>query len=122
MDIKTYVQNAERTRSKLDNKQLDNIHMGLGLVTESGELVDNLKKDLAYGKEIDWVNFQEEIGDILWYIAGLCNINGFDIEKIMDINIDKLRARYPEKFTSENSINRNIDKERQILEELGYKF
>jgi NTP pyrophosphatase (non-canonical NTP hydrolase) len=122
MDIKTYVQNTERTRSKLDNKQLDNIHMGLGLITEAGELVDVLKKDLAYGKEIDWVNFQEEIGDILWYIAGLCNINGFDIEKIMDVNIDKLKARYPEKFTSENSIHRNLDKEREILEELGFEF
>ena len=122
MDIKEYLQNTERTRSKLSNKQLDNIHMAFGLVTEVGELVDTLKKELAYGKEIDWVNFQEEIGDILWYIAGFCNINGFDLEKIMDINIDKLKSRYPEKFDSNHAINRDLNRERKILEELGYEF
>ncbi len=120
MLIKEYLQNAERTRSKLKNKQLDNIHMALGLVTEAAELADVFKKNLADGREIDWVNIQEEIGDLLWYVAGLCNINGFDLEKIFEINIDKLRARYPEKFTSENAINRNLDKERKILEKLGF--
>lgn len=118
MKIKQYLENAERTRSKLDNQQLDNIHMALGLVTEAGELADVFKKNLAYNKNIDWVNVQEEIGDLLWYVAGLCNINGFNLEKILQNNIDKLKSRYPEKFTSENAINRNLDKERKILEQL----
>lgn len=121
MNIQEYFQNTERTRSLLSDKQLDNIHMALGLVTEAGELADVFKKNLAYNKNIDWINVQEEIGDLLWYIAGLCNINGFDLEAILQNNIDKLRTRYPEKFTSQDAIERNLDKERKVLEELNIK-
>jgi NTP pyrophosphatase (non-canonical NTP hydrolase) len=118
MQLKDYCNNTERTRSQLNNKQLDNIHMALGLVTEAGELADVFKKNLAYNKPIDWTNVQEEIGDLLWYISGLCNINGFDLEEILQNNIDKLRARYPEKFDEDKAINRNLHDERKILEQV----
>jgi hypothetical protein len=39
-----------------------------------------------------------------------------DLEEMLQRNIDKLKARYPEKFTQENALNRNLDVERQILE------
>jgi NTP pyrophosphatase (non-canonical NTP hydrolase) len=120
MDIKTYTKEACRTTAKLDNDLLDNLHYLMGMVTETGELVDPYKKNMAYNKPIDLVNVQEEIGDLMWYLANFCRINNFDLEKIMENNIAKLRARYPEKFTQENAINRDLDKEREILEELGY--
>ena len=122
MQLKEYCQNTERTRSKLDNKQLDNIHMALGLVTEAGELADVFKKNLAYNKSIDWINVQEEIGDLLWYVSGLCNINGFYLEEILQNNIDKLRSRYPEKFDENKAINRNLENERQVLEKVTQKI
>ena len=118
MNINEYLMLTERTRSILETKQLNNLHMALGLVTESGEIADVLKKNLAYNKEIDYINLQEEMGDICWYLAGLCNINGFDFEKILQTNIDKLRSRYPDKFTNENALNRDLDAERQVLENL----
>ena len=118
MLINEYLKNTERTRSQLNNTQLDNIHMALGLVTEAGELADVFKKNLAYNKPIDWINVQEEIGDLLWYIAGLCNINNFNLDAILQNNIDKLRKRYPEKFTENEAINRNLEQERKILEKL----
>lgn len=121
MELKEYLSLTERTRSELESIQLNNIHMVLGILTEAGELADVFKKNLAYGKEIDWINVQEEISDIMWYISGLCNINNFDLEKMLENNIAKLKARYPNKFTSEDAINRNLEKERKILEELGYK-
>ena len=121
MKIDEYVRLANNTRAELGTRDSNNIHMSLGLVTEAGELADVFKKNLAYGKPIDWVNVQEEIGDSLWYIAGFCQINGFDLEKIMENNIAKLQARYPNKFTSEDAINRNLEKERKILDKLGYK-
>jgi NTP pyrophosphatase (non-canonical NTP hydrolase) len=120
MDIKTYTQEAERTTAKLDNELLDNLHYLIGMMTEIGELIDPFKKNMAYEKPIDYVNIQEEVGDLMWYLANFCRINNFDLEKIMQNNIDKLRARYPEKFTSENAINRDLNKERKILEELGF--
>lgn len=116
MQIDEYIELANLTRSELNDKDLNNIHMALGVVTESGELADVFKKHLAYNKDIDWINVQEEIGDLLWYIAGFCKINEFDLEKIMENNIQKLKARYPNKFDAWNAINRNLDVERKILE------
>ena len=116
MNFKEYIEEAERTSADLGDKKLDNLHYVLGMVTEVGELADTFKKNLAYGKEIDWVNVREELFDITWYIANFCRINEIDFEKGLDTNIAKLRARYPEKFTEEKAINRDLDKERQILE------
>ena len=116
MNLKEYAEKAKRTCPALSTKQADNIHMSLGIVTEAGELADIFKKNLAYRKPIDWVNAKEEIGDAMWYIINLCSINGFDLEEILATNIAKLEARYPEKFTEEKANNRDLAKERQILE------
>ncbi len=117
MEIKEYSSLTGNTRSKLKTKQDDNFHMLMGLMTEVGELTDIFKKSFAYGKEMDWVHVQEEMGDCFWYLSELCSINEFDIEGILDRNIKKLRTRYPDKFTSDKAINRNLDAERAVLEE-----
>jgi NTP pyrophosphatase (non-canonical NTP hydrolase) len=122
MDLKTYAEKASKTNAVLGDKLTNNLHMILGLVTEVGELSDVFKKWLAYKREIDWINVQEEIGDLMWYIINFCTINGFDLEKILEQNIAKLEARYPDKFTEERATNRDLTKERKILEELGYKI
>lgn len=116
MEIKEYCELSKRTLANLKYKEKDNLHMVLGMLTEIGELADIIKKNLAYKKDIDWINAQEEIGDICWYVANFCNINGFDLTQILQANIDKLRSRYPEKFTEEKALNRNLDAERKILE------
>ena len=121
MNIKEYCDQAKRTKSELNNLSQNNVHMVLGMVTEVGELADVFKKNIAYEKDIDWINVQEEVGDILWYIANFCTINGFDIEKILENNIEKLFARYPEKFSSDYAINRDLNKERSILEKMSKK-
>lgn len=46
-------------------------HSLMGIVTEAGELMDQLKKHIVYGKELDLVNLAEECGDVFWYLA-LC--------------------------------------------------
>lgn len=117
MDFKTYQELSARTGARLANKQLDNIHMAMGMSTEAGELLDVFKKELAYGKEPDWINVEEEIGDEMWYIAGLCTINNLNFDKILEKNVQKLRVRYPELFTEEDANNRKLDIERNILEQ-----
>ena len=97
------------------------IHAIIGIATESGELVDALCKVLSDRKAdgfatIDFVNVAEEGGDVLWYMAALAKATGCDIEKMMEINIAKLKARYPDKFTETAAIDRNITAERDILE------
>jgi NTP pyrophosphatase (non-canonical NTP hydrolase) len=116
MNIKQYIKESSRTCPDLGYREKNNLHMVLGISTESGELLDTFKKNLAYRKNLDWVNIEEEIGDIMWYISNFCRINNLDFENILDKNIEKLKIRYPEKFTEEKALNRNLDAERTKLE------
>jgi NTP pyrophosphatase (non-canonical NTP hydrolase) len=121
MELKEYANLAAKTNAILGDKLQNNLHMILGLVTEVGELADAFKKYIAYGKEIDWVNVQEEVGDVMWYLINLCTLNGFDLEKILERNIAKLKARYPNEFEVDRALNRDLQREREILEDLGWK-
>lgn len=116
MEINTYQGKAARTLAKIDGNILDDLHMVLGMQTEVAEIADVYKKCIAYKKPLDYVNIKEELGDAMWYIANLCNMHGWDLRDILDTNIAKLEARYPEKFTEEQALNRNLSVERQILE------
>jgi len=176
LSLKEYQQLAKRTLKDLGTDQKNLLHMKMGLMTEIGELLDALKKHIAYGKELDAVNIREEWGDAMWYIANYYTIKGkelhFEAESIFDLffymssknnpeftllenmanvlcrnnmsfnetaaliwsmgknfiefnetkgdllqlNIDKLRKRYPEKYTDEQALVRDTDAEREILE------
>ena len=116
MEINEYQEKSKRTLPDLGSCLNNNIHMSLGLVTESAEIADIFKKQLAYNNDPDLVNIKEEIVDIMFYIVNLCNINGWDIRDILQNNIAKLKQRYPEKFNIENALNRDLDAERKILE------
>lgn len=91
-------------------------HYFVGAGTEAGELLDAIKKSIIYGKPLDVVNLKEECGDLLWYIARACDCLGFTFEEVMELNINKLKARYGEKFTEDAALNRDLDKERAVLE------
>lgn len=102
---------------RLENiKVIRLLHAGMGLATESGEFVDMLKKHILYGKSLDEVNLAEELGDLFWYAALACDEMQISFESIMEKNIAKLRARYPNKFTEHDAVNRDLEKERKILE------
>ena len=90
--------------------------MLMGMTTELGELTDVFKKNLAYGKPVDFVNVGEEVADLMWYIINFCTMSNIDLEEQLQKNIDKLRARFPEKFEQHMALNRDTDAERRILE------
>jgi NTP pyrophosphatase (non-canonical NTP hydrolase) len=92
------------------------MHASMGMVTEAGEFIDALKKHTIYGKPIDRVNLVEEIGDLFWYQALACRALGVSFEEVMERNIAKLRKRFPEKFTAELALSRDLDAERAALE------
>jgi NTP pyrophosphatase (non-canonical NTP hydrolase) len=92
------------------------MHSAMGLCTESGELMDALKRYSVYGKELDGVNLKEEYGDMLWYIALGCKYLGCTMAELMDMNIRKLAKRYPDKFTKADALKRDLDTERSELE------
>lgn len=117
MTPETYQLEAPRTLSINYHPQNHNIEHAIdGIVTEAGELQDAMKKAKYYGKELDLTNLKEEGGDILWYLALLFNELGTTFEDEMQRNNEKLRARFPEKFTQEHALTRDLDKEREILE------
>lgn len=114
-----YLKDASRTTSTnyfIDQIPADVMHAIVGISTEAGEALDALKKTMFYGKPLDLVNLDEEMGDVLWYMALYFNHRGIDFEQVMQRNIDKLRARFPEKFTQENALTRDLATEREILE------
>lgn len=79
----------------------------LGLSGEAGELNDLVKKWIFHKKPLDREHMKKEIGDVCWYIADICHSMGFDLGEIFQMNIDKLKARYPEGFSEQRANNRS---------------
>lgn len=70
----------------------------LGLSGEVGEFNDTMKKIIFHEAEFDEEHLKKELGDICWYVAMMCESFGWKLEDIFQINIDKLKKRYPEGF------------------------
>lgn len=97
---------ALRTASGM-NEQYPRILNGvLGLAGESGECIDMVKKHLFQGHELDKEHMAKELGDIAWYLAVAADSIGYDLESIMQMNVDKLMKRYPDGFDVDKSIHR----------------
>lgn len=123
--MQDYVQQVLRSETidyDVVAKRLDNIenirliHATLGLQTEVGEFADLIKRLLFYGKNLDVVNGKEELGDIQWYCGLAIDVLKTTLDEVQEMNINKLRIRYPEKFTEHDALNRDLDKERKVLE------
>ena len=83
----------------------------MGLCGESGEAIDLVKKHLAQGHELDKEKIAKELGDIAWYLAETAYAIGYPLEDILQMNIDKLKRRYPEGFSTEHSLKRKANNE-----------
>ena len=116
LTFEEYQKLSIRTCNDLGDSTSNDTHMIFGMVTEVAELADAYKKHWAYGKDLDMVNVKEELGDLLFYISNFAKFNNINLGEIMYTNVEKLKARYPEKFTNENATNRDLETERQILE------
>ena len=103
-------------RSAIAHRMARLLHGMIGLCTETGELQDAIKKNLIYGKHLDVTNIVEEVGDVTWYLAIILSACGSSFEEAFAKNIAKLKARFPDKFTEELALNRDLDAERAALE------
>ncbi len=106
MEIKEYQKRSTRTLNKelFTKEQLMN--MALGISGESGEIADIFKKVFFQGHELSVEEVVDELGDLMFYIVNLCTLLDIDMTDVLQENIDKLQARYPEGFDSLRSINR----------------
>lgn len=106
MDNTQYIEEVKRTYAGADEVQVKLTLAALGLTGESGEVADAIKKMLFQGHALDRKHVAKELGDILWYLGLACEAIGYSLDEVMQMNVDKLRARYPQGFDPERSINR----------------
>lgn len=106
MNLNDYQRAAARTSN--DEREFDEriANAALGLAGEAGEFADMAKKYLYHGHRLDDEAVAKELGDVLWYVAEACTVLGLDLGDVAALNIEKLRARYPEGFSEERSRSR----------------
>jgi NTP pyrophosphatase (non-canonical NTP hydrolase) len=112
MDFDTYDVAAARTARRAPGEELDpRTHlavMALGLTGEAGEVADLIKKHIGHGHPLDSVKLVKELGDVLWYLAAICDALNTSLDHVAVTNIEKLKARYPDGFTHAASNNRSV--------------
>ena len=106
MKINEYQNLAMRTLNPELSKRDVLINSVMGLCGESGEAIDIVKKWMAHGRELDKEYLTKELGDIAWYLAEAATALDLDLEDILRANIEKLKKRYPEGFSCEQSRTR----------------
>ena len=105
MTANEYQQLALRTAGT--NEDVDLMVNGvMGLAGESGECVDLLKKHMFQGHGLDMHHLAKELGDVAWYLAVTAHAIGYTLEEVFQMNVDKLKARYPDGFSEDRSKNR----------------
>ena len=127
IDLKKYVEFVDATTSNPSKqyseflKRLHNLEVegfpterlltaAVGMSAEAGEFTEVVKKMIFQGKPVNEENLfhlKRELGDIMWYVSQACIGLDISIEEVIQMNFEKLSARYPEgAFTIERSENR----------------
>ena len=107
MTINEYQTAALRTAQTEELAHIELVmNAALGLCGESGEVADLVKKYHFQGHNLDLDHVAKELGDIAWYLAVGAYAIGLDLESIFRMNIEKLKARYPDGFSTDRSLHR----------------
>ena len=106
MELDEYQDRALRTAGHREDVRKLLTYTALGLTGEAGEVAEIIKKTFYHGHPLDVEALHKELGDVLWYLAVMAHGLGFSLDDIAQQNIAKLRARYPEGFSQDRSINR----------------
>ena len=109
MNFEDYQQEARRTQRTDLPLWAMREHALYGLASEVGE-IHGLHQKVHQGHPLDDTALRLEIGDVLWFVAELCDVYGFDMGEIAAANIEKLRVRYKDKFTVNESLHREAEK------------
>ena len=106
MEINEYQDLAMRTLNPALSKKDVLINGVMGLCGEAGEAIDIVKKHLAQGHPLDREKLIKELGDVAWYLAETAYALDVSLEEVLEGNIKKLMARYPQGFETKKSIER----------------
>ena len=109
MNANDYQKAALRTsgvHTDTANKNMKLIYCALGLSGEAGEFTDAVKKAQFHGHPDNRDELIGEIGDVMWYAAVAADVLGVSLGEVMQRNVDKLMKRYPNGFSTEDSVAR----------------
>ena len=101
-----YQKLAARTINPDATRADQEYHALHGMVGEIGELHSIYQKRYQGHYELNDEHRKKELGDLLWFVAEYCTACHWNLDDVMQINIDKLKARYPEGFSAELSNHR----------------
>lgn len=107
MTFGEYQQLARRTQNDkltLCERRMHALH---GLASEVGE-IHALYQKTFQGHALDVGKVIDELSDTLWFAAELADVLGVSLDAVAEHNIDKLRRRYPEGFSEERSLHREV--------------
>lgn len=102
MDVAKYQRLVKTTAKKFKDKTNEIVSWGLGVIGEAGDVAGCIKKTLFHGND-QTKGIKENLGDMMWYVAMICNFYGWKLEDVLDENIEKLRERYPQGFTEKDA-------------------
>lgn len=106
MNANEYQKLAAVTMNKILDQRSQILNSALGMCGEAGEFADLIKKHAFQGHDLDVNHIKKELGDVCWYVALACTVFNLELDDVMQTNIDKLKARYPEGFSVEKSEHR----------------
>lgn len=96
MNLSEYQQKALLTASQRTKKN-ELFHLLLGLVGETGEIAEKMKKNIrdhdSDESKVDTDDLRKELGDVLWYVAVLADYFDLKLDDIAEVNIAKLASR-----------------------------
>lgn len=98
MDLKEYQKLCKKTAKKFTTREKEILTWGLGMAGEAGDVAGCIKKTFSHDND-QREGIRENLGDALWYIAMICNFFDWNLQELLEENIQKLKKRYPEGFT-----------------------
>lgn len=106
LELKKYQKLCKKTAKKFKTRELEILTWGLGIAGEAGDVASCIKKTFAHDND-QREGIRENIGDVMWYVAMICNFFSWDMQKVLNENIKKLKKRFPAGFTIENAKRSN---------------
>ncbi len=92
-NLKNYQKLCKKTAKKFNNKEKEILIWGLGLTGETGDIAGCIKKTFSHNND-QRKGIRENLGDIMWYISMICNYFHWNLDEILEENIEKLKKRY----------------------------
>ncbi len=96
--LREYQKLCKRTVKDFGSKEREILVWGLGIAGEAGDVASCIKKTIAHDND-QRDGIKENLGDTLWYVAMICNFFDWDLQDVLDENMEKLKKRYPNGFT-----------------------